>query len=136
MKRLAHLMYCTVCLVVFCFPIFAQNIQNPQSSVDNLVRNNLRVDPSTGAMQLQIPLAQYPGRGEAELPVSLNYSSKVWTIKHLSTLPCNGEPVTTYRPEFSKSSASGWTSTLGWFLVQQDPPLETYEGIHGKPAQQ
>ena len=136
MKHLARLMYCSVCLVVFCFPIFAQNIQNPQTSVDNLVRSTLKVDPSTGAMQLQIPLGQYPGRGEAALPVSLNYSSKVWTIKHLSTLACNGEPVTTYRPEFAKSSASGWTSTLGWFLVQQDPSLETYEGLHGQPATQ
>ena len=58
MKHLAYLMHCSVCLVVFCFPIFAQNIQNPQSSVDNLVRSTLKVDPSTGGMQLQIPLGQ------------------------------------------------------------------------------
>ena len=125
MKHLSHLMRCGVCIVVFCFPILAQNIQNPQSSVDNLIRSNVKVDLSTGAMQLQIPLGQYPGRGEATLPVTLNYSSKVWNIKFLSTLPCNGEPVTTYRPEFSKSSASGWTSTLGWFLTASDLSIET-----------
>ena len=136
MKHLARLMHCSVCLVVFCFPIFAQNIQNPQSAVDNLIRSSLKVDPSTGGMQLQIPLGQYPGRGGATLPVTLNYSSKAWTIKHQSTLPCNGEPVTSYRPEFAKSSASGWTSTLGWFLPQEDVSLETYEGLKGKPAQQ
>lgn len=136
MKHLAYLMYCTVCLVVFSLPIFAQNIQNPQSSVDNVVRSTLRVDPATGGMRLQIPLNQYPGRGGATLPVVLNYSSKVWNIKFQSTLPCNGEPVTSYRPEFAKSSASGWTSTLGWFLPQEDVSLETYEGLKGKPATQ
>ena len=136
MKHLSHLLRYSVCLVVFCFPIFAQNIQNPQSSVDNLVRSNVKVDLSTGAMQLQIPLGQYPGRGGATLPVTLNYSSKVWNIKFQSTLPCNGEPVTSYRPEFARSSASGWTSTLGWFLPSGDPSLETYEGLNGKPATQ
>jgi RHS repeat-associated protein len=44
--------------------------------------------------------------------------------------------VTTYRPEFSKSSASGWTSTLGWFLTASDLSIETYDGITGKPATQ
>jgi len=87
-------------------------------------------------MQLQIPLGQYPGRGQATLPVTLNYSSKVWNIKHQSTSPCNGEPVTSYRTEFAKGSASGWTSTLGWFLPSKDLSLELYEGITGKPAQQ
>ena len=134
MKHFIQLALCSVCLVVFSLPVFAQNIQNPQSSVDSLIRSNLKVDPATGAMQLQIPLGQYPGRGSATLPVTLNYSSKVWTIKHQSTLPCNGEPVTSYRPEFSKGSASGWTSTLGWFLPSQDLSLETYEGLKGQPA--
>src|SRR5215813_10786890 len=56
----------------FSLPVFSQNIQNPQSSVDNLVRSTLKVDPATGALQLQIPLGQYPGRGQAALPVMLN----------------------------------------------------------------
>src|SRR6185369_7448187 len=103
--------------------------------VDNLLRSNVKVDPATGAMQLQIPLGEIRGRGEAVLPVVLNYSSKVWNIKFQSTSACGGEPVTSYRPEYAKSSASGWTSSLGWFLPQQDLSLETYEGIKGKPAQ-
>jgi RHS repeat-associated protein len=114
----------------------AQNIQNPQSAVDNLIRSNLHVDPSTGALQLQVPLGEFRGRGEASLPVVLYYSSKVWNIKHQDTLPCNGEPVSTYRAEYAKGSASGWTSSLGWFLPAQDLSLETYEGQTQKPAQQ
>src|SRR5882672_3081149 len=111
-----------------------QNIQNPQSAVDNLLRSNLHVDESTGAMQLQIPLGAYRGRGEASLPITLSYSSKVWNIKYLSTAQCSGEPVSAYNAEYAHSSASGWTSTVGWFLPTQDVTLEKYEGINGKPA--
>ncbi|HKU77549.1 MAG TPA: LamG-like jellyroll fold domain-containing protein [Pyrinomonadaceae bacterium] len=100
------------------------------------MRSSLRVDPATGAMQFKVPLGAIPGRGGANLPVELNYSSKVWTIKHQSTFPCNGEPVTSYRPEFAKSSASGWTSTVGWFLSSQDLSIETYDSLQGKPAAQ
>src|SRR5258706_11052303 len=87
----------------------AQNIQNPQSAVDSLTRSGMRIDPSTGALQMQIPLGEYRGRGEASLPVVLNYSSKLWNIKYISTAACSGEPVSAYRGDYSKGSASGWT---------------------------
>src|SRR6266849_5295205 len=67
---------------------FGQDIKNPQSAVDNLMRSNLHVDPTTGALQLQVPLGEYRGRGEASLPVTLNYSSKLWNIKYSSTNLC------------------------------------------------
>ena len=109
-------------------------IGNPQSAVDNLTRSSMRVDPSTGALQFQIPLGEYRGRGEASLPVVLHYSSKLWKIKHHSTLPCNGEPVSSYFAEYAKSSASGWTSTVGWFLPSEDLSMESYEGQTQQPA--
>lgn len=112
----------------------AQNIQNPQSAVDNLMRRNLKVDETTGAMQLQIPLGEYRGRAGVNLPITLNYSSKVWNIKYLSTSSCSNEPVSAFLPEYARSSASGWTSSLGWFLVSGDPPLETYDSYTRKPA--
>jgi len=123
-----------VIVLVLAASAAAQNIQNPQSAVDNLLRSNLHVDESTGAMQLQIPLGAYRGRGEASLPITLSYSSKVWNIKYLSTAQCSGEPVSAYNAEYARSSASGWTSTVGWFLPTQDVTLEKYEGINGKPA--
>ena len=49
------------------------------------MRSNLHVDESTGAMQLQIPLGVYRGRGEASLPITLNYSLKLWTIARRHT---------------------------------------------------
>lgn len=114
--------------------VVCQIIGNPQSAVDNLTRSSMHVDPSTGALQFQIPLVEYRGRGEASLPVVLHYSSKLWNIKHLSTLPCNGEPVSSYYAEYAKSSASGWTSSVGWFLPTEDLAMESYEGQTQQPA--
>src|SRR6266404_3046571 len=123
-----------VIVLVLAASVAAQNIQNPQAAVDNLLRSSMHVDESTGAMQLQIPLGAYRGRGEASLPITLSYSSKVWNIKYLSTAQCSGEPVSAYNAEYARSSASGWTSTAGWFLPTQDLTLETYEGLTQKPA--
>ncbi|HBB87171.1 MAG TPA: hypothetical protein DC047_06110 [Blastocatellia bacterium] len=116
----------TMVILFLAASAVAQNNKNPQSSVDNTMRSSLHVDPSTGAMQLQIPLGVYRGRGEASLPISLNYSSKLWTIKYLSSCS-GGEPVSSYKSEYAKDSASGWTSTLGWFLPNPDRPDETYD---------
>ena len=124
------------CLALIFVPATqAQNIQNPQSAVDNLTRSNLKVDEATGAMQLQIPLGEYRGRGQASLPILLNYSSKVWNIKYISTASCSNEPVSAFRGDYAHGSASGWTSTLGWFLPQEDTSLETYDSYTLKPAQ-
>jgi hypothetical protein len=131
----AHLLVLLGIVLAIAASAAAQNIQNPQSAVDSLTRRGLRIDPSTGALQMQIPLGEYRGRGEASLPVVLNYSSKLWNIKYISTAACSGEPVSAYRGDHSKGSASGWTSTLGWFLPPQDVTLETYEGLYQKPAQ-
>jgi hypothetical protein len=123
-----------VIVLVLASSIAAQNIQNPQSAVDNLLRSNLHVDESTGAMQLQIPLGAYRGRGEASLPIALNYSSKVWNVKYHDTIQCSGEPVSSYHAEYAKGSASGWTSSLGWFLPQEDLPWEVYDISTQKPS--
>lgn len=131
-----HLVFLSLLSILFTVSARAQNIQNPQSAVDNLTRSSMHVDPSTGALQFQIPLGEYRGRGEASLPVVLHYSSKLWNIKHLSTLPCNGEPVSSYYADYAKSSAAGWTSSVGWFLPTQDLSMETYEGQTQQPATQ
>lgn len=100
-----QLTFLLVVVMEFCLPVFSQNIQNPQSAADFLMRSSMKIDPATGAMQVKVPSGAIAGRGEASLPVELNYSSKVWNIKHQSTFSCNGEPVTSYRPEFARSSA-------------------------------
>jgi hypothetical protein len=55
----------------------AQNIQKPNATSDFTKRSDLRVDPSTLGLNIQIPLGNYPGRGGNDLSVVLYYSSKV-----------------------------------------------------------
>jgi hypothetical protein len=43
------------------------------------MRSSVRVDRSTGAMQLRITLGEYRGRGEASLPVTANLTIKKTT---------------------------------------------------------
>jgi len=133
--RLSAAAYCSILFILLTVvAASAQNIENPQSAVDNLMRSNLHVDEATGAMQMQIPLGAYPGRGEASLPITLSYSSKVWNTKYLSTIQCSGEPVSAYFADYAHSSASGWTSSIGWFAPSQDVTLEKYDQIIGKPS--
>jgi RHS repeat-associated protein len=99
------------------------------------MRSNLHVDPSTGALQLQVPLGEYRGRGEASLPITLNYSSKVWNIKFVTSSSCSNEPVSALRADYAHNSASGWTSSVGWFLPTADVSLEDYDSYTLKPAQ-
>src|SRR4051794_21225539 len=58
----------------------AQTLRNTETSFDSASRGNLTVDPITQALQLQIPLESYEQRN-GDLPIMLNYSSKVWQIK-------------------------------------------------------
>ncbi|HEX8163947.1 MAG TPA: RHS repeat-associated core domain-containing protein [Pyrinomonadaceae bacterium] len=112
----------------------AQDERNPQSSVGNRARTDLRIDPVSHALQFQIPLGQYSGRAGADTPVVLNYSSKLWNVKYMSTIRCVDDPGSLYRAEYAKSSASGWTSTLDWFLWPQDLSLETYDPLTTRAA--
>src|SRR6266849_6709362 len=93
----------------------AQDIRNPESAIDNRMRTDLRVDPVSHALQFQIPLGQYPGRGGTSLPITLYYSSKLWNIKYMNTIQCTDDPGSLYRAEYAHTSASGWTSSLDGF---------------------
>lgn len=115
-------------------PAAAQDVKNPQSAVDDRARSQAHVDPATLAMQLQIPLGAYSGRDGMSLPITLQYSSKLWRIKHHATLQCSGEPHSEYQAEFAKSSAAGWTSSLDWSGWPQDPSAETYDNTSGQPV--
>jgi RHS repeat-associated protein len=123
-------------LVFLLLAVFSAPAQerNPQSAVDSLVRSSLHVDQASGAMQMQIPLGEYKGRGGASLPIVLSYSSKLWNLKYLSTSQCSGEPQSLFQAEYSKGSASGWTSSLGWFLPSEDLPWEVYDSATQKPS--
>jgi RHS repeat-associated protein len=106
-------------LVVLCCLGFwtpsspAQDVKNAQNAADFKQRSDVHIDPSTLSMQLQIPLGSYPGRGGLSFPITLYYSPKLWRMDYVANYVNEG--FSTYRPVYSESSASGWTSNLDWF---------------------
>lgn len=93
------------------------NVQNAQNTVDYKLRTEAHVDPVTLALQLQIPLGNYPGRGGANVPVTLYYSSKLWRMSHHDTTGGinGGDPFNSFKAKYAETTAAGWTSSLDWF---------------------
>jgi RHS repeat-associated protein len=97
----------------------AQNIQFTQGSVGSGLDNSL-----------QLSLRAYPGRGQASLPVSLYYSSKVWRIKYTGTIynpydRSQSEPMT--QAMYAEHSAAGWTSSLGVPTLEWPESNQVYD---------
>ena len=110
--------------------IFPQGATTPQAknsehTSDQNLKSISRVNPSTLAMQLNIPLANYPGRNGDSLPVGISYTSKVWRMKSIATywyqLPYsqNRQYVTQLLPLFSEQSAAGWTSNINFPVIEE-----------------
>src|SRR2546421_9333036 len=74
-------------VLIGTLPVQGQNIQYTKNTADLKLRNNLSVNPSTRAVELQIPLGDYPGRAGSNLPVTISYSSKVWRIDYQAYRP-------------------------------------------------
>lgn len=107
--------------------VFGQkSTQQTENKADQVLRSNGRVNPSTLGMEMDIPLGGYPGRG-ISLPVSLNYSSKLWRLQQFKKrglggdLACNAYTF----PVYAESSAAGWTTSVA------RPQIE-YTGQDGK----
>lgn len=109
--------------IIGASPAFAQNIKYTKGATDSALRGSLEVDPSTLGLSLQVPLAEYPGRG-VSLPVSLRFSSKLWRISFLDHFQTT---ITKTRTEgkFAEGSIAGWTTSL------DIPWLETTVGYTG-----
>jgi RHS repeat-associated protein len=91
-----------------------QNSRNNDYKPDRALKSNARVNPMSRAMELSIPIGGYQGRAGNGLPLTFNYSSKVWQIDFLSTWQTNGgDTKTDTQPRYSKTASAGWTSSLG-----------------------
>lgn len=107
--------------------ILGQESYTTDHKADKNLKSNARVNPSTLAMEFSIPLMSYPGRAGNSVPVTLNYSSKVWTMKNMDFLtPAETSPVmggngtmgdpnriytiSSFLPEYSERSLAGWTT--------------------------
>ena len=95
--------------------VFGQN-QGNKNSPDMSLRSSGRVNPSTLAMEVDIPLGAYPGRG-IDVPIKLSYSSKLWRLQYGGEHPAPGtsNPANCkahYGARFSEESAAGWTTSM------------------------
>src|SRR5258708_33213882 len=102
-------------LALFASAARAQNVQYTNNKADQALRSDMRIDPSTLGMSVQIPLGAYPGRG-ISLPVTLNYSSKIWRIDFQTSAADLNKTESSYTKLRARSfeySTSGWTSSLG-----------------------
>ena len=118
-----------VLALCFCFSAesVAQNVEYPNQATDLGLRSTRTVNPITRAVELEIPLGHYRGRG-IDLPVTLSYSSKVWQVSYQgynpgSLSPSGGtQPFTIVTADYAKNSVAGWTSGIGF------PHIDPYVG--------
>ena len=101
------------------------------------MRSAATVDPITLSLQLSINLGSYPGRDGLALPITMNYSSHLWGIHHITTNKCGMSPdwmyYQLYRPEYGRGSMAGWTSPLGMSNLLGTVDLELYD-TQGHPV--
>jgi RHS repeat-associated protein len=100
----------------------AQNVQYPDKKPDQMSKESLQIDPVTGALNIEMPLRVYTGRGGTSIPLSLRYSSKVWRMEYESFLnnqncdygpsTCSTNSITLTNPRFAPESSSGWTVSM------------------------
>lgn len=102
---------------------------------DQNLKSLARVNPSTLAMEMSLPLMTYPGRNGNSLPVGLTYSSKVWGMKAAHTWwypAAHGDDrkyVTDLNAIYGERTAAGWTSNLTPPRIDSD--FELYN-VHGQ----
>jgi len=98
-------------------------------------RSNLTVNPATRAVEFQIPLGNYRGRAGHAVPVSLSWSSKLWDMAFQAYDPGhygpNGVPLgdgyTMAVARYAEHSVSGWTSTVGFPVIDFRPSAVLYD---------
>jgi hypothetical protein len=118
-------------------------VQFTKNSQDIGLRSDLKVDPSTLGMNIQLPLRVYAGRGGADLPITLYYSSKVWRLRYngyytgyVGTIGVdNLGNFSMARAMYGEDSAAGWTSSLDVPRIVHTDSIEeeVYNG-NGRPC--
>jgi RHS repeat-associated protein len=126
-------LFCLLSLV----SVFGQNAQHTENKADQTLRGTGGVNPSTLAMEFNVPLSSYPGRG-INIPVGLSYSSKVWRMEfnNLAPIPNSNNCKSIYKATFGENSASGWTSSMGAAYVEYTGSDNLFNGDNGNPLSQ
>jgi RHS repeat-associated protein len=109
--------------------------QHTKNNSDQTLRGSGRVNATTLAMEIDIPLGNYQGRG-INIPINLSYSSKLWRLAYNNRVPLGNNPgvcLTQYNTMFSENSASGWTSSLAVPYIEYVGRDNIYDNL-GFPA--
>ena len=111
----------------------AQTISYTQGNIDQSLRGDLNVDPSTLGMSFSLSLGAYAGRGPS-LPVTMNYGAKVWRINYVDSYSLVlVDHYTRSQPEYSERAVAGWTTSLDAPYVEFDNRYKVYDA-DGHPA--
>jgi hypothetical protein len=107
----------------------AQSVQYTQNTPDQTLRSDMKVDPSTLGLSIQVPIAGYPGRAGAGLPIMLYYSSKQWRLQYdLSWTDIHNVTYSETHPVYAEHSKSGWSSSLGVPYIEWTNYSQPYVG--------
>lgn len=82
-----------------------------KNNKDKTQRSGARINQTTLGVELTIPLGAAPGRAGNSLPITFNYSSKVWRMETYRVTEA-GSSVLRAAPVYGEHSDSGWTSSL------------------------
>jgi hypothetical protein len=108
--------------------------RNTSDKADKNLKSSARINPSTLAMEFDVPLASFPGRNGNSLSSSLSYSSKVWRMDESGSywynlpLSCNTQHVSQFTPRFGERSLSGWTSNFVPPIIEEKLVLYKQDG--------
>jgi RHS repeat-associated protein len=140
-----NILYRSLVLLSFlCFSasiVTSQTKYNTSNSPDKTLKSSARVNPSTLAMELTVPITSYPGRAGNSLPINFSYNSKVWEVKPgMSWESASGSLYTDAWAAFAEKNAAGWTSGLGSPSIDyqfdlydgEDNPATQYPGYVGQ----
>jgi hypothetical protein len=136
----------TLALAAWCFAwvtmvhpgsVLAQNpppnVKYGNQALDLGMRSELTVNPITRAVELQIPLGNYPGRAGHDVSATLSYSSKVWNMAYQAFIPApppghgTGQSYTMIVARYGEHSVAGWTSSIGFPVIDTVPTSQLYD---------
>ena len=107
----------------FAFGQAAPVTEKTKDTPDQILRSNARVNPSTLAMELSVPIADFQGRGKLSMPLVFNYSSKLWRLDLTGYGATQTVKFTTNFPRYSEKAAAGWTSSFGTAQIEAYPEI-------------
>ncbi len=127
MKRFNQLLrILPLLLVLAALSVAAQDIQYSQSKSDYNSRSSFTVNPLTLALELNLPLGNYPGRAGMGLPISVNYSSKVWQTEYAGNAGMNVHGQGWGMPTYAKNSTAGWNISIAEPRIENADLSHTY----------